>query len=819
MTLLAPAARETLGMVVQSDCPTWLEHNFWIEDPRDPYTGEIFQPGPIILKEHQKRILRYAFTRVDGAFPYVTVVYSTIKKSGKTRIAAGIAAWFAATQGNYNEVYCLANDGKQSSDRILSAVKKCVALSPDIDWHVTKTRIDLPNGTFIEAIPCDPTGSAGSNPGLTVWCLDEETEVLTHDGWKTHGTIREDDLIATLNPDSLQFEYQHMQGMYKDMYVGEMLGFSGRSTDMLVTPGHRVLRDNYAIHTAEEMFGNQFTLPTTFTGYVGTLPGRKVKIPGSPMKPPLVVDIELWVRFMAWHLSEGYVRKDGVIIAQSKKRNPEAFKEIVELLEAMGLNPRLEPKGKPHRITIYDSRLRNYLEQFGLSGDKYIPTWIKNLPPDLLRVFLNTYIEGDGHDRGPGYAITTKSKKMADDLQEIALKLGMYASIGSGSFDCYAVYVSKRSSSQMVNRDEWYKKDYEGVVWCPSTSNGIIMVRRNGRACLSGNSEMWGYRQRHQERLWTEMTIPPTRWGDALRLVESYAGYTGESQVLENLYYLGTEDGIRHPAFQDIPVYVNPTARMFCYWDQGNDARRMPWQTPEYYAEEATTLIPSEFRRIHGNFWVDPIQKAIPIEWWDRCQVDQVYENAKMPPLSEHEPVVLAADAAVSKDCCALVGVTRNPFLDKNDPEYRKQVAVRLVRVWEPPPGGKIDLTDTLENAIREACDRYNVIEVDYDKYQLEKMARDMRKEGVAKFYEFSQAGLRSVADQQLHTMVVHRRIIHDGDRVLRNHVNNASAKMTGEKMRFVKPDTSTSLGRTKYPIDALVATSMAGYRCLRLVL
>lgn len=502
--MLSIQQKQTLGRVLESDPAVWMEHSFFIEDPRDPETGEIFQPGPIRLAPHQRKILRYAFTRVNGLFPYVTIVYSTIKKSGKTRIAAGIAAWYAATQGNFNEVYCLANDGKQSSDRILSAIKKSVTLNPNHDWHTTKTRIELPNGTFIEAIPCDASGQAGSNPGLTVW------------------------------------------------------------------------------------------------------------------------------------------------------------------------------------------------------------------------------------------------------------------------------------------------------------------------------SEMWGYRHRHQERLWTEMTVPPTRWGHAMRLVESYAGYTGESHVLENLYDLGTRVGIPHPAFQNhsIPVFVNPTARMFCYWDQGESARRMPWQTPEYYAEEASTLRPSEFRRIHGNYWIDPTEKAIPIEWWDACDIRTKYgEDAVMPDINPYEPVVIGADAAVSLDCCALTYVTRNPFVDSHDPEHRKQAAIRKVRVWRPPPNGKIDLTKTLERGIRDACKKHNVVEVCYDKYQMEKMAKDLSRELGIKFYEFSQGALRAVADQQLHNMIAHRRIVHDGDEVMRRHVDNASANTSGGKLRFVKSDDSTHFGRTRRPIDALVAASMSTYRCLKLIL
>jgi phage terminase large subunit-like protein len=98
-------------------------------------------------------------------------------------------------------------------------------------------------------------------------------------------------------------------------------------------------------------------------------------------------------------------------------------------------------------------------------------------------------------------------------------------------------------------------------------------------------------------------------------------------------------------------------------------------------------------------------------------------------------------------------------------------------------------------------------------------MARDLQKEVATKFYEFSQGSLRSVADQQLHTMIIHRRVLHDGNQILRRHVDNAAAKTSGEKLRFVKPDTNEQFGRTKRPIDALVSTSMGAYKCLKLIL
>lgn len=477
------------------DAVDWIEHNFYVPDARDPVTGAKLGPGPIRLAQHQKKILRHATSTVKGRLQYATVVYSAPKKSGKTRIGAAVAAWFAKAYGPYNEIYCAANDGKQSSDRILAAVKQAVKLaiaagsdSPITQWYITKPRIELPDGTFIEAIPCDPSGQAGANPGLTVW------------------------------------------------------------------------------------------------------------------------------------------------------------------------------------------------------------------------------------------------------------------------------------------------------------------------------SEMWGYRHEQKERLWAEMTIPPTRWGESMRWVESYAGYTNESHVLEHLYRIGVSSPL-HPSFKGLPVHVNKAARMLFYWDR---EARMPWQTPEYYAEEAKILRVDEFRRLHKNEWVDPVKKAFDITWWDACE-DVVLDGEPLPKLDKRTPVVLALDAAVSHDCCAAVAVSRHP-------KRKDEPAVRAVRIWEPPIGDKIDLSDTMERYVVEFCSKHNVVCVPYDEYQLHKMCGDLRKRGVARFLPFSQGAARAVADKQLFEHVIQRQMVHGGDQGLRQHADNAAVKDDGKSMRFVKMDTSQlTHGQTAKPIDALIATSMGVDECLRL--
>jgi hypothetical protein len=54
----------------------------------------------------------------------------------------------------------------------------------------------------------------------------------------------------------------------------------------------------------------------------------------------------------------------------------------------------------------------------------------------------------------------------------------------------------------------------------------------------SGFDELWAYTSEAARRLWDEMTPPPTR-KIACRLTVTYAGYEGESVLLEELYRRG----------------------------------------------------------------------------------------------------------------------------------------------------------------------------------------------------------------------------------------------------------------------------------------
>lgn len=363
--------------------------------------------------------------------------------------------------------------------------------------------------------------------------------------------------------------------------------------------------------------------------------------------------------------------------------------------------------------------------------------------------------------------------------------------------------------------DEWRIIDRE-LTHIPSGTKvkaiaGDYKGEAGGSPTLTLWSELWGFSSEAGKRLWEEMTPVPTR-ARSERFIETYAGYEDESDLLLGLYHLGTdpEQGairvdIPGWPFEDpSPVYVNRDAGLVMYWDDGPNARRMPWQTPEYYQLQAKILRPQNFDRLHYNYWTSSISSFMPLEWWDSCY------NPNLPVLDNRTFAVIGVDASVTNDCTVATLVTRH-----TNPSIKRGVAIRAGRIWKPTPEHPMNYSAPggLEETIKEWCKKYNVAQVAYDSYQLHKLMTDLRMEGVAWCKPFSQGGDRMRADKQLYDLVRDRELEHYGDPDMKEHIKNAGAKQSKEedtKFRIVKRTTDGK-------IDYLIGMSMAASECLRL--
>lgn len=153
--------------LIDDDPIAWIERHFFIPETR----------GPIVLAAYQRLALRTALaTDADGFFRYSTIVYSDIKKSAKSTIAAAVILWRAFqidVRDGWGSIYVIANDLKQADSRVAYYLRRAITLNPALRALCTvrtgSYKVTLPNQTFIEAIPIDPSGEAGSNADMVVF--------------------------------------------------------------------------------------------------------------------------------------------------------------------------------------------------------------------------------------------------------------------------------------------------------------------------------------------------------------------------------------------------------------------------------------------------------------------------------------------------------------------------------------------------------------------------------------------------------------------------------------------------------------------------
>lgn len=362
-------------------------------------------------------------------------------------------------------------------------------------------------------------------------CYDKETDVLTKAGWKNWNDVTYDDEFATYNKDNNCIEYQKADRLIKYIHNGQMYKINNKNIDLCVTPDHRMFvskgnTDNYEILFAKDIVDKFYRYKIGGMDWQGnneefiTLPCF-CQNRGSYIKniPELKIDAKIWASFLGWYISEGHCycdkgRNYKVVITQKK---PEHLKEIEELFNALPYNwYKCELTGQ---YTITNEQLYRFLSPLGNCYDKHIPQYAKDWSRELLSNLLDTLIKGDGDKRNCYY---TSSVRLKDDVQEIALKLGhaAYSTIHTkagttkgningrtltNTVDAWIVFIKSQQITPPYN--PFYYQDVNGLkrnnnlnyfqgyidyndyVYCAEVPNGLLIVRRNGKSIISGNSK------------------------------------------------------------------------------------------------------------------------------------------------------------------------------------------------------------------------------------------------------------------------------------------------------------------------------------------
>lgn len=292
--------------------------------------------------------------------------------------------------------------------------------------------------------------------------------------------------------------------------------------------------------------------------------------------------------------------------------------------------------------------------------------------------------------------------------------------------------------------------------------------------------ELWGYTSERGHRLWDEMVPPPTRT-IACRLTVTYAGFEGESTLLESLHKRGL---IGKQVAPDL--YAQPGMLMF--WTHSFSA---PWQTAEWRAQMRSQLRPNAYLRQIENRWVSSESTFVDMDWWDAC-VDPNCRHIVIDPVL---PVWVGVDASVKRDSTALVACTW-------DAEAKR---VRLVahRIFQPKPSDPLDFEATIASKLRDWQRRFDVRAVRYDPYQMQAVAQRLTADGI-KMVEFPQSTPNlTEASTNLYELIKGHELVVYPDPEIRLAVQRSVAIESTRGWRITKEKAS-------HKIDVVVALGMA---------
>lgn len=414
-------------------------------------------------------------------------------------------------------------------------------------------RMVLPNACTTRMIVTMNARELFHFASLRCCCYDDQTEVLTNNGWKFFKDLNCDDLFYSLNPETGKAELIEAEDYIDELYIGKMITVNSQSIDLKVTPNHKMYvsysYDNKKFHfddaencnSHKKVLMKKNCLPIegvkekTFT-----IPGVVVHYGAKTKKDKVFdskkVDIDDFMRFIGMYICDGYANVIGyhciVGIAKGSKEKIDKYASILKKLSDNTVKVFFDRHC--WKVEVHDRRLYEYCAILGKTLQKHIPQEFFKYDSSILEKLLEGLLDGDANSYRQTFY--TSSPQLRDDFQRLLLHIGYSVTIGiddrreightiknknGKEHIIYPTAVGYRLSInrsknepiiKSVKQNNFSEEDYNGHVYCVNLKkNHLLYVRRNGKAVWCGNCRaQWEIRALANEMVNQAKEVAPT---------------------------------------------------------------------------------------------------------------------------------------------------------------------------------------------------------------------------------------------------------------------------------------------------------------------
>lgn len=255
-------------------------------------------------------------------------------------------------------------------------------------------------------------------------CYPGYTEVLTKDGFKRWDEINGTERFASLAPDG-SLEYLQPIRFHKIYYRGPMKLVKSKVFEVSMTPGNTVYFAKAPFHSRK---AGDFKLGKIEEIEERLAEGKTTTVRFKNIAKWKGVDNDMFseelIELLGWYLSEGSACENsiGQKIVSIRQRENRYYERIYKCMKSMEARTWRCKSAIVSNNPSFHQLLKD-IRLYGVhSKEKFIPTTIKELPPSKLKILLDTLRNGDGDSYG---RFNTSSRRLANDVCEVALKLGI----------------------------------------------------------------------------------------------------------------------------------------------------------------------------------------------------------------------------------------------------------------------------------------------------------------------------------------------------------------------------------------------------------
>ena len=384
-----------------------------------------------------------------------------------------LKALYVAKKKKRQIIYTLPTQG-DVQDMVGGSFNRIIAQNPILlDWVKDKDTIEQK--------------SVGDSMIFYRGCVDEQTEVLTENGWCKVGQVKIGDRLPTLNMGTNSVEMDTVLDLSIFHEEKRMVQIKTRQIDQLVTEDHRCVvskrtfsgrKSPLRIVRAHELVGKT-------TAYV-------------PMWHDAIYDNHTendasFYKILGWVIGDGsyWTKRDKY--TTKKGENKIALSEKVCIIQSKFCKELEHDLGKAN-IGYYKKKHNRNCYRYELNAEAsaairgVIPD--KQLTHDL--VFNATHSErhalvkgmmmsdGDNTEETRFYQ---NHGQTTDAFQALLVLLGRTTT----------QHITRKNVTVAIKQTDYAQikakyVDYSGIAWCPTTGNGTIFIRRNGIVSVTGQT-------------------------------------------------------------------------------------------------------------------------------------------------------------------------------------------------------------------------------------------------------------------------------------------------------------------------------------------